>query len=122
MIERIGRDQIRRLAATPIDGMTRQAIDEMAIPSYLHWNPLIRWLMWKRCDEVVDLADLRSEMTVLEFGCGLGLLLPTLAARVRRVYAIDLFPQSRILVARPGLNARRAPPRAHQHDRGYDGK
>jgi 2-polyprenyl-3-methyl-5-hydroxy-6-metoxy-1,4-benzoquinol methylase len=93
VIERIGRDRIRRLAATPIDGITTQAIDEMAIPSYLHWNPLIRWLMWKRYDAVLALADLRPEMTVLEFGCGLGLLLPTLAAHVRRVYAIDLFPQ-----------------------------
>ena len=38
------------------------------------------------------------------------------------ISAIDLFPQSRILVACPGLNSRRASARAHQHDCGYYGK
>jgi 2-polyprenyl-3-methyl-5-hydroxy-6-metoxy-1,4-benzoquinol methylase len=92
MIRRIGRDRLRRLVAAPIDGMTSRAADEMAIPSYLHWNPLIRWLMWRRLDEVVALADPGPDMAVLEFGCGMGLLLPTLAARARTVYATDLFP------------------------------
>ena len=43
---------------------------EMAIPSYLS-----------------------KDMTVCEFGCGIGAFLPTLSKNVAKTYAIDLFPQ-----------------------------
>ncbi len=39
-----------------------------------------------------------------------------------RVGAIDFVAQPRDLVARPGLQSRRAHARAHQHDRGHDGE
>lgn len=66
---------------------------EMAIPSYLNKNPLIRALFWWRYDLVCRLAELKPDMTVCEFGCGIGAFLPTLAAETKMVYAIDLFPQ-----------------------------
>lgn len=91
-----------RLSQTEIQTLLREPIardipgskrDEMAIPSYLHPNPLIRWLMWRRYEVAADLAQLSTENAALEFGCGIGLFLPTLAAACRRVYAIDIFPE-----------------------------
>jgi len=84
--------------------MTARDRDEMAIPSYLHWNPLIRWLMWRRYEVVADLAELAPWKHVLEFGCGIGLFLPTLAARAGTVYAVDRFPEfAKALAASRGL-------------------
>jgi 2-polyprenyl-3-methyl-5-hydroxy-6-metoxy-1,4-benzoquinol methylase len=86
--------QIRAaLRAEDGEGISAHTRDEMAIPSYLHANPLIRWLMWKRYRVVSQMASTLAHDTVLEFGCGMGLFLPTLARMARTVYAIDLFPQ-----------------------------
>jgi len=73
---------------------------EMAIPSYLNKNPFIRALFWRRYDVVYRLADLKSNMTVCEFGCGIGAFLPTLSAETEKVYAVDLFPQYAQALAR----------------------
>lgn len=67
--------------------------DEMAIPSYTHANPLIRWLMWRRYAVINELARLGPGDSALEFGCGIGLFLPTLSKRAAAVYAVDLFTQ-----------------------------
>src|SRR5262245_56605561 len=84
--------------------MTARDRDEMAIPSYLHSNPLIRWLMWRRYEVVADLAELAPWKHVLEFGCGIRLFLPTLAARAGTVYAVDRFPEfAKALAASRGL-------------------
>ncbi len=64
----------------------------MAIPTYMHQNPLIRWLMWKRYDCLAEMLDINSG-TVLEFGCGIGLFLSELDKHYSQVFAIDLFPQ-----------------------------
>ncbi len=66
---------------------------EMAIPSYLNKNPLIREIFWRRYDRVFRLFALKPEMVVCEFGCGIGAFLPTLVAHTAKVYAVDLFPQ-----------------------------
>jgi SAM-dependent methyltransferase len=96
--------EIRRLAATPVPGMTEHDRDEMAIPSHLHWNPLIRWLMWRRYEVVDELAAIAPGERALEFGCGLGLFLPALAARAGAVYAVERFPAfAKALVAARGL-------------------
>jgi 2-polyprenyl-3-methyl-5-hydroxy-6-metoxy-1,4-benzoquinol methylase len=79
--------------------------DEMAIPSYTHFNPLIRWLMWQRYRAIEQLAELSSVKSVLEFGCGIGLFLPTLNNAGCDVYAVDLFPQyAKSLVSRLNLD------------------
>jgi 2-polyprenyl-3-methyl-5-hydroxy-6-metoxy-1,4-benzoquinol methylase len=64
--------------------------DEMAIPSYLHSNPAIRWLMWKRYSLIGQLINASQDAAILEFGCGLGLFLPDLCERAKTVYAVDL--------------------------------
>ena len=69
-------------------------LDEMAIPTYLHKNFLIKWLFWKRLWYICELAKLENINDVLDFGCGIGVLLPTLCFKVKgTVHAIDLYPQ-----------------------------
>jgi SAM-dependent methyltransferase len=89
----VSKNEIREIASIPVDQCRPEDRDEMAIPSYLHSNPLIRWLMWQRYRKIYNLAKLSSDDNVLEFGCGLGLFLPTLASHCHTVKAIDLFPQ-----------------------------
>lgn len=92
-ILRISQQEIRQLTDKPVLGLTDLDRDEMAIPSYLHRSPLIRWLMWKRYATIAELAQFSGSEHVLEFGCGIGLFLPTLARACKTVSAIDLFPQ-----------------------------
>lgn len=100
---RLSDGEIRSLVAEDF-GLTPEITDEMAIPSYLHPNPLVRWLFWRRYSRLAELAALRPDMTVLEFGCGIGVFLPTLCAGAGRVLATDLFPQyAKRLVERRGL-------------------
>ena len=63
---------------------------EMAVPSYSHPNPLIRWLFWQRLDTAVRFADLKPGAAVLDFGTGSGILLPSLATVAKRIVATDI--------------------------------
>jgi 2-polyprenyl-3-methyl-5-hydroxy-6-metoxy-1,4-benzoquinol methylase len=103
---KLSREEIRSILSVPRWDHGGYA-DEMAIPSYLHPNPLIRWLFWKRYDVVAQLSELNDRATALEFGCGIGMFLPTLAARTEHVFAIDLFPQyAQEVVRRLGLGSK----------------
>lgn len=65
---------------------------EMAIPSYLHPNPLVRWLMWRRYEVIADWLNVDEQSHVLEFGCGVGIFLPSLCSTGSTIYALDLEP------------------------------
>lgn len=80
---------LREVAHVEPDAAQR---DEMAGPSYLHAIPFVRWVFWKRLDAVTRYlaADDGPYASGLDFGCGLGVLLPTLSAVSQRVYAADL--------------------------------
>jgi SAM-dependent methyltransferase len=93
MLIRLTTNELKEIVSLPVAGMTENDRDEMAIPSYLHGNPMIRWLMWRRYEKIAELALLDKSMSVLEFGCGVGLFLPTLSERCASVTAIDLFPE-----------------------------
>jgi 2-polyprenyl-3-methyl-5-hydroxy-6-metoxy-1,4-benzoquinol methylase len=92
----IDQQDIQRLVQTYADAVISPSEqDEMAIPTYLHPNPLIRWLFRKRYEIIFNilLKHKASRTNVLEFGCGIGLFLPSLYLLSKQVYAIDLFPQ-----------------------------
>lgn len=93
MIRKLSVRELSDLTSDDIPHIRAHDRDEMAIPSYLHKNPLIRWLMWKRYELIAGLADFSSDMTVLEFGCGIGVFLPELDRSCGKVYAIDRFPE-----------------------------
>lgn len=66
--------------------------DEQALPAYSHRNRLMRWLFWQRLRRVTGYLDrkIRPGARVLDFGCGVGMLLPLLAWRQYQVTAVDL--------------------------------
>lgn len=87
------RNEIKDIIRQKVPEITSEQQDEMAIPSYLHGNPAIRWLMWKRYESISRLVTKEKTENVLEFGCGIGLFLPELSCHARNIFAIDLFPQ-----------------------------
>lgn len=93
LIAKVSRSELARIVAAQVEGVTDHDRDEMAIPSYLHSNPLIRWLMWRRYEVIAEFAAAEAAQSVVEFGCGTGMFLPELSRRYPRVVAIDLFPQ-----------------------------
>jgi 2-polyprenyl-3-methyl-5-hydroxy-6-metoxy-1,4-benzoquinol methylase len=95
---RLAVDELKKLASD-VHKVSPPERDEMAIPSYLHANPLIRWLMWRRYERIERMAELAPGKAVLEFGCGMGVFLPTLCASGAKVYAVDLFPQFAVRLA-----------------------
>jgi 2-polyprenyl-3-methyl-5-hydroxy-6-metoxy-1,4-benzoquinol methylase len=93
MIQKISIQKLNKLLSNDMPHISNHNKDEMAIPSYLHKNPLIRWLMWRRYEYISYFAGCTHDMTVLEFGCGIGLFLPELDHACKKVYAIDIFPE-----------------------------
>ncbi|RMF86277.1 MAG: class I SAM-dependent methyltransferase, partial [Nitrospirae bacterium] len=87
----VARELIARVAA-PLD---REQRDESAVPSYLHPNPLVRWMITRRLEVAAELAGealaaAGPEPEGLDFGCGVGLLAPTLAPHLARLHLTDL--------------------------------
>jgi SAM-dependent methyltransferase len=96
-------DAVLRAAAL---SAPRESRDEMAGPSYLHPNPLVRWLFWKRLDVVAGFLSAHGvrHASGLDFGCGIGVQLPTLSATTDLVYATDLvMAPGRYVASRLGL-------------------
>ena len=68
--------------------------DEMAIPSYRHPNPVMRWMAWRRVEVVADRlrkghARTPKAKTLVDFGCGTGVLFEEEAAVANRVIGVD---------------------------------
>lgn len=80
--------------------------DEMAIPSYVHPNAAMRWMAWRRVEEVAQLIrrslPARSdtvETTIMDYGCGTGVLFEEIASRANDVIGVDLVLEpARLLV------------------------
>lgn len=66
--------------------------NEMAIPSYLHSNPIMRWMANQRVRVLMNWLDLYKNPTgnILDFGCGTGILFNTASANFNRVFGVDL--------------------------------
>lgn len=110
-IEKIPREELRAICLSTETAPSAEDQDEMAIPSYLHPNPIVRWVVWRRHQLIADLGAFDERMEVLDFGCGPGIFLPTLCATGATVHAIDLFPG----FAQRLCKARRLNVRFHDH-------
>jgi 2-polyprenyl-3-methyl-5-hydroxy-6-metoxy-1,4-benzoquinol methylase len=77
----------------------------MAIPSYLHPNPLMRWMAWRRVEVVADrlqalCARRNGQPAIVDFGCGTGILFDEALRCGRPVIGVDVVLDSaRLLVA-----------------------
>ncbi len=101
-MKRIPDDLLQRMA----DKLSADDRDEMAIPSYLHPNPMMRWMAWRRVDVVArhfgELCEGWPDTTgpvVMDFGCGTGVLFDEVSQYAQRIYGVDLVPDAaRLLV------------------------
>ncbi len=59
-------------------------------PVYFSLNPLVRFINWKKLDSVLSLLLPRGKERILDFGCGNGVMLPTLSDKFNAVVGIDL--------------------------------
>jgi SAM-dependent methyltransferase len=104
-MERVSADLLKRIA----QGLSEEDRAEMAIPSYLHPNPALRWMAWRRLEVVVSalerLAPGKGKGSVaLDFGCGSGVLFRDTLARFDRVVGVDLvLSAAKALVSELGL-------------------
>ena len=81
--------------------------DEMAIPSYRHRNPAMRWMAWRRIEVVAHfMAAACAARTdgavrdIMDYGCGSGVLFEQASRHAARVYGIDpVLDAARLLVA-----------------------
>ena len=85
--------QIKEITSDPIPGVDSTVIDSMAIPSFLHWNPVIRKLVWQRYVEIAKLCNFLSGEEILEFGCGAGLFFPEIHSNHCTITGVDIYPQ-----------------------------
>lgn len=92
---------VRRIPEQLLHRMARELNpeqrDEMAIPSYLHRNPALRWMAWRRVEVLA--ARLRcvarswgdqAPGTIVDFGCGAGVLFEEASRLADRVVGVDL--------------------------------
>jgi len=92
---RAHREETYRFMAELRDTLARDAVDDLAIPSYTHGNPLMRHLFWARLAvalEWLDGLDPRPS-AVMDFGCGAGVLFGALGRRGMHVVACDIRPE-----------------------------
>ena len=83
--------------------------DEMAIPSYLHRNPAMRWMAWRRVEVLAArlrrVARAAPPATVLDFGCGAGVLFEEASRLADRVIGVDIvLDAARMTVEALGLD------------------
>lgn len=99
---------MKRIPDTMLVRMAQQLSDEdrdeMAIPSYMHRNPVMRWMAWRRVEVVAArlqrlYADGRQDRTVLDFGCGTGVLFDQALRGARRLIGVDLVLDSARMLA-----------------------
>jgi 2-polyprenyl-3-methyl-5-hydroxy-6-metoxy-1,4-benzoquinol methylase len=79
-------DSVRQVLANE----KSDTLNEAAFPSYANRNPLISFLFWQRVRKVMTcLESNKPYATVMDFGCGSGVMLPFLSAISRTVVAVD---------------------------------
>jgi len=84
------KQQFKTAIQSILDAHTSYEIDEAALPAYAHKNPLIDYIFWRRVRIAYDYAITNRVSSVLDFGCGTGVLSSALASAGKDVVAIDL--------------------------------
>jgi len=89
---RADREDLSHLLADLASRLPDDIVAELAIPSYRHRNPLMRFLVWERLACALEWLDRLPEppRVVLDFGCGLGPLFRSFVRRGFHVIACDL--------------------------------
>ena len=92
-MRRIPPDVLTRMATT----VSQEDKDEMAIPSYLHRNPAMRWMAWQRVKVTAEFfrntcksSNTSPGPTVMDFGCGTGVLFDEVSQFANKVYGVDI--------------------------------
>ena len=62
------------------------------LPAEGRLAPAGRWISWQVQDAALALMALQPDETVLDYGCGAGVALPSLSRHARRVLAVDARP------------------------------
>ncbi len=66
-------------------------LDEAGFPAYSHPNPVINWLFWQRLRTAMNHIEKSAPYeSILDFGCGSGVMIPFLAQHSKHVTAIDI--------------------------------
>ncbi len=104
-MRKIPPDLLREMAAS----LSPDDAAEMAIPSYLHPRLAMRTMAWWRvsllAERLARAANGRRDLTIVDFGCGSGVLFEDASLVARRIYGIDIvLAAARILVERWGLS------------------
>jgi 2-polyprenyl-3-methyl-5-hydroxy-6-metoxy-1,4-benzoquinol methylase len=90
--------EVKILKSINLKDFNDQNVGESATLTYIHKNFLIRWLFLRRLYVTINLLDeIRHKRSlhqekVIDFGCGSGILLPTLGKKFVTVYGIEIFP------------------------------
>ena len=104
---------LRRIPVELLERMARELPaeqrDEMAIPSYLHRNPAMRWMAWRRVEVLAArlrrVAAAARPGTVVDFGCGAGVLFDEASKLADRVVGVDIvLDAARMTVEALGLD------------------
>jgi SAM-dependent methyltransferase len=68
--------------------------DEQGLPAYTNLNPLMRHVFWQRIRIVDRILDRLPEAGLaIDFGSGLGLMIPFLAEHARETIAVEVEPE-----------------------------
>ena len=65
-------------------------LDGMALPSYFHKNPLVRWITTKRMKKALELVEIGTGTRLLDYGCGSGILFLQLPKNLGEYIGVEL--------------------------------
>lgn len=63
---------------------TFSEIEETAIPSYIHRNPIVRQIFWQRIFIILNKIKKISPKSILDFGCGSGVITAFVDPKINR--------------------------------------